>query len=59
MAENRNQIHYRVDTLMKYYGITDEEKMLRYLKAQESKVGVPANKNHEPFNNLEFSNLVP
>lgn len=37
MAEDRNQIHYRVDTLMKYFGITDEEKLLRYLKAQGHK----------------------
>jgi hypothetical protein len=37
MPENRNQIHYRVDTLMKYYGITDEEKLLEYLKAQGQK----------------------
>jgi hypothetical protein len=39
MVENRNQIHYRIDTLMKYYGINEEEKLLKYLKAQESKVG--------------------
>lgn len=37
MSENRNQIHYRIDTLMKYYGITDEEKLLNYLKDQEQK----------------------
>jgi hypothetical protein len=39
MVENRNQIHYRIDTLMKYCGINEEEKLLKYLKAQESKVG--------------------
>jgi hypothetical protein len=44
MAENRNQIHYRVDTLMKYYGITDEEKLLRYLKAQGHKAPSEASK---------------
>ena len=33
MNQARNQIHYRVHTLMKYYGIKDEEK-LRYFKAQ-------------------------
>ncbi len=27
----------RVDTLMKYYGISDEEKLLRYFKAQGQK----------------------
>jgi hypothetical protein len=32
MAEDRTQIHYRVDTLLKYYGIKDEEKLLKYLK---------------------------
>ena len=37
MSENRNQIHYRIDTLMKYYGITDEEKLLKYLKEQGQK----------------------
>ena len=34
MDQDRNQIHYRVNTLMKYYGIKDEEKLLRLLKAQ-------------------------
>jgi hypothetical protein len=43
MVENRNQIHYRIDTLLKYYGINEEEKLLKYLKAQESKIGAPAN----------------
>ena len=38
MAENRNQLHYRIETLMKYYGIKDEEKLLMYLKDQEAKV---------------------
>jgi hypothetical protein len=42
--ENRNQIHYRIDTLMKYYGIKDEEKLLRYLKDQEQKSPPQANK---------------
>jgi hypothetical protein len=37
MAENRNQIHYRIDTLLKYYGIKDEEKLIKYLKAQRQK----------------------
>jgi hypothetical protein len=37
MSENRNQIHYRIDTLMKYYGISDEEKLLKYLKTHEQK----------------------
>jgi hypothetical protein len=32
MAQDRTQIHYRVDTLLKYYGIKDEEKLLKYLK---------------------------
>jgi hypothetical protein len=32
MAQDRTQIHYRVDTLLKYYGIKDEEKLLNYLK---------------------------
>ena len=32
MAQDRTQIHYRVDTLLKYYGINDEEKLLKYLK---------------------------
>jgi hypothetical protein len=39
MVENRNQIHYRIDTLMKYYGINEEEKLLKYLKAQATKAG--------------------
>jgi hypothetical protein len=43
MPENRNQIHYRVNTLMKYYGITDEEKLLKYLKAQGQKDQSQAN----------------
>jgi hypothetical protein len=34
MNQARNQIHYRVDILMKYYGIKVEEKLLRYLKAE-------------------------
>ena len=34
MNQDRNQIPYRVDTLMKYYEIKNEEKLLRYLKAQ-------------------------
>jgi arginine repressor len=38
MVEDRNQIHYRIDTLLKYYGIKDEEKLLKYLKAQGQKV---------------------
>ena len=29
---------------MKYYGINEEEKLLKYLKAQEPKVVEPANK---------------
>jgi hypothetical protein len=44
MAQDRNQIHYRVDTLMKYYGIKDEEKLLRYLKAQGFKAESEENK---------------
>ena len=38
MEENRNQLHYRIETLMKYYGIEDDEKLLKYLKSQEPKV---------------------
>ena len=49
MAENRTQIHYRIDTLMKYYGINEEEKLLKYLKAQEPKVVEPANKKSWTF----------
>ena len=37
MSENRNQVHYRVDTLLRYYGIKDEEKLLEYIKAQDQK----------------------
>jgi hypothetical protein len=37
MIEDRNQIHYRIDSLLKYYGIKDEEKLLKYLKAQGQK----------------------
>ena len=37
MTENRNQIHYRIDTLLKYYGIKDEEKLIKYLKARGQK----------------------
>jgi hypothetical protein len=44
MSENRNQIHYRIDTLMKYYGIKDEEKLLNYLKDQEQKLRSQASK---------------
>ena len=44
MVENRTQIHYRIDTLLKYYGINEEEKLLNYLKAQEPKVVAPVNK---------------
>ncbi len=33
MNQARSQIHYRVDTLMEYYGIKDEEKMLKVLKS--------------------------
>lgn len=38
MEENRNQLHYRIETLMKYYGIEDDEKLLKYLKSQEPKI---------------------
>jgi hypothetical protein len=38
MAEDRNQLYHRIDTLLKYYGIRDEIKLLKYLKAQEQKV---------------------
>jgi hypothetical protein len=44
MPDNRNQIHYRIDTLLKYYGIMDEEKLLEYLKAQDQKVQLQVNK---------------
>jgi hypothetical protein len=44
MPDNRNQIHYRIDTLLKYYGIKDEEKLLEYLKAQDQKVQLQVNK---------------
>jgi hypothetical protein len=44
MSENRNQIHYRIDTLMKYYGIKDEEQLLNYLKDQEQKLRSQASK---------------
>ena len=37
MSENRNQVHYRVDTLLRYYGIKDEEKLLEYIKTQDQK----------------------
>jgi hypothetical protein len=40
MIEDRNQIHYRIDTLLKYYGIKDEEKLLKYLKAQGQKAPI-------------------
>ena len=33
MAQDRTEIHYRVDTLLKYYGMKHEEKLLKYLKA--------------------------
>ena len=32
MAQDRTEIHCRVDTLLKYYGIEDKEKLLKYLK---------------------------
>ena len=44
MAENRNQLHYRIETIMKYYGIEDNEKLLMYLKSQEPKVESSVNK---------------
>jgi|GEM_PF-4884560 hypothetical protein len=44
MEENRNQLHYRIETLMKYYGIEDDEKLLKYLKSQESKFESSVNK---------------
>jgi hypothetical protein len=44
MPENRNQIHYRIDTVLKYYGIKDEEKLLEFLKAQDQKVQLQVNK---------------
>ena len=44
MEENRNQLHYRIETLMKYYGIEDDEKVLKYLKSQESKFESSVNK---------------
>jgi hypothetical protein len=37
MSENRNQVHYRVDTLLRYYGIKDEEKLLEYIKSHDQK----------------------
>jgi hypothetical protein len=37
MVEDKKQIHYRIDTLLRYYGIRDEEKLLKYLKAQGQK----------------------
>jgi hypothetical protein len=44
MEENRNQLHYRIETLVKYYGIEDDEKLLKYLKSQESKFESSVNK---------------
>ena len=44
MEENRNQLHYRIETLMKYYGIKDDEKLLKYLKSQEPKFESSLNK---------------
>jgi hypothetical protein len=44
MIEDRNQIHYRIDTLLKYYGIKDEDKLLKYLKAQGQKAQSQASK---------------
>ena len=44
MSEDRNQIPYRVETLMKYYGIKDEEKLINYLKDQGQKNHLRASK---------------
>jgi hypothetical protein len=44
MEENRNQLHYRIETLMKYYEIEDDEKLLKYLKSQEPKIESSVNK---------------
>ena len=52
MAENRNQIHYRIETLMKYYGINDEEKLSMYLKDQEAKVQPSVNRWQNPFSKI-------
>jgi hypothetical protein len=42
MTEDRNQIHYRIDTLLKYYGINDEEKLIKYLEARGQKTNSQA-----------------
>jgi hypothetical protein len=47
MTEDRNQIHYRIDTLLKYYGINDKEKLIKYLKARGQKTN--RKQNHEPL----------
>jgi len=52
MAENRNQLHYRIETLIKYYGINDEEKLLMYLKDQEAKVQPSVNKWQNTFSKI-------
>lgn len=44
MEESRNQLHYRIETLMKYYGIEDDKKLLKYLKSQEPKFESSVNK---------------
>ncbi len=58
MAENRNQLHYRIETLMKYYGIRDEEKLLMYLKDQEAKVQPSVNKWQNTFSKILKVELV-
>ena len=47
MTEDRNQIHYRIDTLLKYYGINGEEILIKYLKARGQKTN--RKQNHEPL----------
>ena len=53
MSENRSQVYYRVDTLLRYYNIKDEQILLEYVKAQDQKSAMTSKK-QEP-NNQGFS----